>query len=561
MRILLCIAIASLIMLAGLSCAYYNIYWMAEQEYQKAISSSKLQGFWNPYDMTPVSSDGSNLIDSCIKRCSKLLLLYPSSKWADDALLMLGNCFVLKGDYEKALKKYQELASLSRDPLLLGEARYMTAFTLALMGLPNDAIAELEKLSDAEAIGIREKALLVKGIIGFENGDIENAIIDLSAYLNRFPASNRVRQASLYLGKALIKADRTKEAIENLSKIANPADPLGSIASILIAKAHLANGDRDLASQVLTDVGLKAPDDTTRARAMLLLSSVHIEESDYHKAISVLASADSLIAGKVGTLKCEILYELGSVYETRLGDFVKAAEYYEKAAKGNSQCNRIAGRRSSALKSLRQYESVLGDSTKTTAEVRASTLFRIGEIYIQDLGLASDAVRYYQEVVDSFPNSEFAAKALLQLADIAESKQDTMAMVYYRLLVERFPQTVFANVARWKLNLSLIDIPFDTGEGSQKAEGEPGATHVGTPESGATGLDVSGPPSETMELPDTGSVDTLMEMDRRPREDYIHPGEPRLEEPVLEETTFIRRFGPDEIEEGQDREEDRLEDQ
>ncbi len=539
MRTFSSIATSLLIVLIGLSCAYYNIFWTAEREYQKAVSTSNIEEFWNPYAMNKLTPDGARLIDSCIKRCSKLLVLYPSSKWADDALLMLGNCFVLKGDYEKALKKYEELLALSKDAPLVEEAKYMTAFTLALMGHGDDAKAELEKLSHTRSNLIRQKAFFLKGIIGFETGDIDKAIIDLTTYVNEFPNGSRVREANLYLGRALLKADRPQEAKAVLSKIANPGDALGSIASILISRAYLADGDADFATQVLEDVSLRAPADTTKARAMLLLSSVFVNRSDYQRAISVLVRADSLIGAKGGTIKCEILYELGNVHEAHLSDFGKATEFYEKVPKDNSRCSLMARKRASALKALRQYESKLSDSTQASPDVRASTLFRIGEIYYEDLGLSDRAVKFYQEVVDSFPDNEFAARSLLQLADIAESRKDTIATTYYRLIVERFPQTVFANVARWKLNLPLIDIPFPVGEG-EKGVGESGSSGSASGRKASESQTVR-PPSVTVGPIDTAWADTLMEMRRTPMEEYMHRREPQLEE-----STFLHIPRPEE---------------
>lgn len=540
MRTLFSICLTGLFALVALSCAYYNIYWMAQQEYEKACLTSKVTEFWNPYALPRVSPESARLLDSSIKRCSKLLVLYPSSKWADDALLMLGNSFLLKGEYEKALKKYQELATLSQDPLLIDQAKYMIGFALAAMGQSSDAIAELEKVVDSGKGETRQKALLAKGIIGLEKGNLDQAIADLSGYLDNSPKASRVREASLYLGRALLRANRPEDAIGVLSRIGNPSDDLGSIASILVSNALLRNGDKDAAARMLTEVSLKAPDDTTRARAMLVLSSIQIDQADYQTALAFLASADSLMKGKGGDLKCQILYEMGNVYERHLGDLAKASEFYEKAARDKSNCSRIAGKRAMALKALKEYESKLNDSTLTAVDVRASTLFRIGEIYFEDLGLTDNAAKYYSQVADSFSDTEFAARALLQLANIAESRQDTMALIYYRQIVERFPQSVYANVARWRLNLPLIDIPFATWEGA-----------VG---SGITEPKSLRPPSPAIESRDTIPTQRLIEVPGRPLDELTPHTQPEFEE-----TTFYR--SPDEIKEERRREEDYWDDQ
>lgn len=62
------------------------------------------------------------------------------------------------------------------------------------------------------------------------------------------------------------------------------------------------------------------------------------------------------------------------------------------------------------------------------------------------------AVRYYQETVTRYPDSDRAATALYKLGQIAETRQDNAAArTAYRQLLDRFPRAIEANLARDRL--------------------------------------------------------------------------------------------------------------
>lgn len=58
---------------------------------------------------TGVSGQASAFLDKAIEKCAKVISVYPKSKWVDDAILMLGECYYQKHDYDKAMRKFSEL--------------------------------------------------------------------------------------------------------------------------------------------------------------------------------------------------------------------------------------------------------------------------------------------------------------------------------------------------------------------------------------------------------------------------------------------------------------------
>ncbi|HAQ62537.1 TPA: hypothetical protein DCR49_11190 [Candidatus Delongbacteria bacterium] len=90
--------ISSLILMSMLSCAYYNMYFNARESYNEAEKKRK-----------ETNMKDKALYDNSLKELSKILEFYPESKWVDDALLMMGLCYLRQEEYDKAKRKFNEL--------------------------------------------------------------------------------------------------------------------------------------------------------------------------------------------------------------------------------------------------------------------------------------------------------------------------------------------------------------------------------------------------------------------------------------------------------------------
>jgi tetratricopeptide (TPR) repeat protein len=449
-----------LIAVVASSCAYYNIYWMARQEYGEALRESDESEFWDPTEARKLQGESLRLIDSCMKRCGKLLLLYPESGWVDDALLLMGNCFVLKGQYDDALKKYDELLSLYGSSEFAERAEYMKAYTLILYGSPQQATGLLEDLlEEAEDRDVRERSTYLLGAVLYNRGDCENAIPHLEVYTKRFPEGRMATNVRLNLGRCLIRLDRQEEAIDFLAPLAERVDVDGNLAAIQIGRARRELGQIEEAKTIFENLSQKAGNDSLRARAEMENAETLILQGAPEEAIEDLTIADSL-SKRTPDLQSEIIYNIGLVYEKHLDDFERAIASYERAGKSKSKHGGLASKRAQALKAISKYESSLSDSTEDEAENR----FLLAETYLMDLGLVDRAVREYRVVAERFPASEFGARSMLTLASLLGAHRDSLAQSYYRKVLELFPDRVFGNVARFHLGLPLTDVSVDVAD-------------------------------------------------------------------------------------------------
>lgn len=447
------------------SCAYYNIFWMARNEYEAVISGEDARDFRDPFAQKKVTGQNAKLVDSVIQRCGKLLLLHGKSKWVDDALLMMGNCFVLKQEYGMAMRKYDELLNLYGSSELVEEARYMRAYTLILQGSTRQALTELDALAGAARHKIvREKAAYLRARVHHHNEDCEKAIEYFKAYVAAYPEGRATGEVMLDLGECLLNLDRASEVITALDPLAKRNDVAAPMAGLLVGKAHRRLGQHERAIEVLGNLAEMTDVDTVKIRAKIEIADVLLEESKPNDAIEILNEADTLATKDLRDLDAEVTYRIGVVYEKHLGDFDRATASYDLAAESPSKFGRLAGRRSRALGKIRTYKEALSDSIPDSPEDEAMNRFLLAEVYLQDLGFADEALEQYRVVADSLPTSAYGARSMLAAAALLEGRNDSLARAYYRTVIDSFPNTVHANLARTNLDLPLRDIVVEVPE-------------------------------------------------------------------------------------------------
>lgn len=100
----------------------------------------------------------------------------------------------------------------------------------------------------------------------------------------------------------------------------------------------------------------------------------------------------------------------------------------------------------------------LGLQTMSTSVDLAADLYAEAEDLFLDKQDPATAVETFRKVVESYPESEFAAKALYSIGWITEWKlnDNDEAMKLYSELQERFPRSVYANQTRAKLRAAQM---------------------------------------------------------------------------------------------------------
>ncbi|MDQ7064850.1 MAG: tetratricopeptide repeat protein [candidate division KSB1 bacterium] len=104
-------------------CAYYNTFYNTKKYFKEALEEHKKRRGDKP------SSVEKQKFDKTIKQASKVLQLYPDSKYIDDSLMILGQSFFYVEDYRKAQRKFEELLQIFPNSEYAPEARLWLAKT------------------------------------------------------------------------------------------------------------------------------------------------------------------------------------------------------------------------------------------------------------------------------------------------------------------------------------------------------------------------------------------------------------------------------------------------
>ncbi len=249
-----------------------------------------------------------------------------------------------------------------------------------------------------------------------------------------------------------------EEAIRILEPMAGSDDADQIAATLGMGIAYRALGDYDHSVEILSETAETALEDSVRARAMIEIARTYQEQEEFDAAIEALDQAAKTAREKAPLISAEATYAQGLIYEKRLLDFDKAIETYATISQQKSEYALLAKDRHKALTSLRSYRETMTDSIPDTPEQTAEILFMMAEILIEDLGLEDDAREHLKSVADSIPQTEWGARAALRFAVLLEAEGDTLARTYQRKVIELFPNTVYANVARASLGLALVDV-------------------------------------------------------------------------------------------------------
>jgi len=133
------------LLLLFLSCAYYNTLFNAENSYKSATQKLK-----DSRD-GKVSNDIRKEYYTTIDKCWKLINMYSdSSKYADDALLLIGKSHYQAEEYTKSERFLNQFILRYPDSKLLPEAKLWYARSLIKLENDDAALANLKSIFDQE---------------------------------------------------------------------------------------------------------------------------------------------------------------------------------------------------------------------------------------------------------------------------------------------------------------------------------------------------------------------------------------------------------------------------
>lgn len=356
------------------SCAYYNTFYNAKKFYRSASKARKERLRTQVVELSPEeqarlkrrgqlqsrasrpSSKEMQDYQRAIEKAYKVLEFYPKSKYVDDALILLGECFYYRREFSKAQRKFEELIELYPESEFIPRARLFMAKTL--LGLRKFDEAEqmfreitLDDKFDKE---LREEAAYELAGLYYEKEEYELAAEEYRV-TSKKSGDKLIKAMSLYrLGECLLKLGKYEEAPKIFKRAvkASPNEDFKSQATFKLGEAQSLNGNYKAAIRTFSDLLSKEFERKRIPRIKLQLAENLRKNGDLEEAIKWYNAI--IEEHKRTDASARSYFALGEIEEFINGNYKKAKENYDmvRGEFANSAIAPEAKRRADNIKAL-----------------------------------------------------------------------------------------------------------------------------------------------------------------------------------------------------------------
>jgi len=454
------VACLGLSMTAG--CAYFNKLYNAKKKYQDA-------------KQIPLPPDGSisrsqvRMYDEVIEKCQDLVETYPTSRWVDDAMLLIGKSYYEQQEYTKAIQAFEALAADFPDSELNEQAREYLARSYIGNKESGKAVEILKPFLDQYPDSKYTPVILyLLGISSLQN-DNEAEAMDYLNRLDRNHSNSPYKlDADLEMGEIFLKKEQFEKSLViyerlNISKLEKKdrARCLTRQASVYV-KLERFEEALDVFKIIDADITL-LNDDKDKAMARLLRAETFVGLDSLPRAVDLYLSVNAGFPKSV--YSAEGYYRLGIIHQEKMDSLALAQKYFEKVPTeyASSPFSSDAVKRSSSISQLLRLQNSLGEASD---EGKAQTQFSLAEVQLFQFNNYDEALARYVTVLDSFPDSEIAPKAAYAIGYIYQVflADSLKAREAYSFLLERFPDSQQAVQARLIVNDNAEPVEWGSGE-------------------------------------------------------------------------------------------------
>ena len=433
----------TLIFFSLFTCAYYNTFYHAEKHFKNArkIDQSTESDAPNP--------KAFGEYDNAIKKASKILTFHSKSKWVDDALFMIGQCFYYKGEYLKAERKFKELIVGFPKSDLVEDCHYFLGLCYQKLEDPLKAKKQFSQiLADPQKKKHKMDALFMLGEVFFQDGEYDSAIVQYQRLLKEGAEKNISVKAQFRIGECCFlnhEYEKAKDAFSEIEKLDPDQESLFKskfkIGECFYLLKNYQKGLDDFLNlskkeeyyKYLADLKLKI------AQGYLFLDKIE-EATDEYKKITVEYPKTDWSA--------EAFFQLGLIYQTKIYDLSKAKEMFDLCSK-EKQGTTLAKRALEKSADIAKLEEYRAELSKEETERSVKTLFLLAEVYLTQMNQPDSALAEYLLLAEKYPESEYAPKSLYAASWIfSHLKNDTTeAQKLHRRILKEYPKSDYAKLA------------------------------------------------------------------------------------------------------------------
>ena len=456
------IAVFLTLTFSSCSCIYFNTFHNIRKNFNGAEKSRNKGG------RDKAQGIEVKQYNDAITKSSRVLERHPTSSWVDDALYIIGASYYYLGDYEKSSRKFKELFANYPQSEYAARSRLLLAKAKLQLKEEAEAVVLFEEIFEKENDKkMKADAARALGEYYFTTKDFLKADQYFMALIDSLGDAKDKLRASLYVADGNFERYAFRQARDDYKAASEYQPDSLQYYHITYRMAECEFFINDLQSalsrlQQLADNQLYFD---SLGAIRLKMAEGYQWDGDFETATSTYERIITENPGKDAAAIAN--FQLGLIYQYDFEDLEKARGYYNKAKdeKRNSPIFEEATRRVAKLALLEQYTKsgaggAISDSAAQADQKIQDQLtenqFLLGELFFFDLERPDSALHAYQVVLDKFPNSRFAPRALISMSHIYRNyySDTTAADTLLREVLTRYPRSDEAQTVIGMLGLA-----------------------------------------------------------------------------------------------------------
>jgi TolA-binding protein len=460
----LAVGLLSALTLTG--CVYFNTFYNARKYYAEG---DKLAAQAPENASLPAPARAA--FERSIEKSSQVLTSHPDSKYADDALLLLGKAHYRIGDYAESAAALRSLIESHPESGLRREAAIWLVRAGRASGesqtaeqLASELLTE-GNLSASDRLALQ----LERAKLALEGGDAAAAIAIYEDLGQADADAARDEGVPLLLAEARLASGDTAAALGELRPlVSSEADAeIQRRASVLLAGILASSGDRERAIETYQEVLASGVSDSLAAEIHLALAATRHDAGDFPGAAEELGAAARIVPST--PLAATALHHRGLVEWHDLRDRDEAKKtlleaFLQDPSSPAADSAAVAAR---AIQEIQHYQAILDGSEKVLSplppeEVKATATYLLAELLYTREDDVEGSRKLFTEMLTLYPGSAWTPKVLYTLGWLAEQDGHAgadsaaggprtvppeAADLYGRLIAE-YPRTEYAQYAR-----------------------------------------------------------------------------------------------------------------
>lgn len=362
--------------------AYFNRYYNAKLKFEEAEETMKLESKKGLFDFKEetASTKAKAALDLVIDKCSKIMQFNKESSFYDDAIFMIGKAYYYQGVYIKALRKFQELQSISGSNLSLENELW-----IAKSLFQNRQFNEAGKVLDLviqNAIEQGEDQIVTDGMLNkirylIYIEDYDNAV-KIANQILEYSDSDELNAQILYeTGKLYLKMGEPENA-ERAFLLVSEYEPtydiefLSKLESAKVAK-DLGNYEKSL--ELLNELADEDKYKDKLDQIDFQTAEVYYKQNEIDKALKKFTSMDSLY--KNSSITGNAIYRRAEIIEKDLLFLDSSRVLYERVAQSQVtvEMKNAARDKANLLKKLKDLKANIKSNEIQMVYLRDSSKF------------------------------------------------------------------------------------------------------------------------------------------------------------------------------------------